>query len=327
VELKRVPVRGAIIATIASLVSGCGGHNDGGSRPSRNLIVFTRGAIGSGTLYTVNPDESPYTDSLGLNSFEQVEEVYPTRRADEPAWSPDGTKIAFSRLGRETSTFEIWVMNADGSSELRLTHRPERSWLPAGDRSPAWSPDGKRIAFASDRGGDLAIWVVNADGSDLQRLTSTEEDDSSPSWSPGGALIAFSRDQEDGSAEIYVMNADGSNPRRLTRNTVQDESPVWSPSGKKIAFTHDQTEISGPPPHNTEIYVMNADGSEPRRLTTYAKEDSSPTWSPNGRWIAFVRGAGRDVPGGIYVSKADGSSPFWVTDGPRDASPAWRPTH
>ena len=135
---------------------------------------------------------------------------------------PDTTqgKIAFRSESEGNS--EIYVMDADGSSQTNLTSDP------AGDETPAWSPDGSRIAFTSDREGNFEIYVMDADGSDLTRLTNDPAADGTPAWSPDGSRIAFTSDR-DGNFEIYVMDADGSGQTNLTNNAARDGTPTWSP--------------------------------------------------------------------------------------------------
>ena len=118
----------------------------------------------------------------------------------EPAWAPDGTKIAFT--SNRDGNFEIYVMHADGSGATRLTNNP------AFDFSPAWSPNGTKIAFASERDGNDEIYVMNANGSGVTRLTNNSAFDADPAWSPDGTTIAFVSERA-GNDEIYVMNANG----------------------------------------------------------------------------------------------------------------------
>jgi Tol biopolymer transport system component len=144
-----------------------------------------------------------------------------------------------------------------------------------------------------------------------------------PAWSPDGRTIVFVS-WRDGNGEVYAMDADGSGPRNLTQHPAKDVRPAWSPDGRSIAFvsSRDRHQRMQPgrrtPPEQSDIYVMNADGSRKRKLTRDRAFDDYPTWSPDGRRIAFVRGRlhgnprpGRDVRRwylyDLYVVNADGS--------------------
>jgi len=227
----------------------------------------------------------------------------------QPAWSPDGSRIAFSswRDGHP----EIYAMNADGTGVTRLTNNS------AGNGNPAWSPNGTKIAFQSPRDdGRGEIYVMNADGTGVTRLTNNGTYDLGPAWSPDGRKIAFETDR-DGNREVYVMNADGTGLQRLTNHSANDGSPAWSPDGSRIAF---QSSRDG----NGEIYVMNADGTGVTRLTNHAASDGEPTWSPDGSRIAF--GSHRDGNDEIYVMDSDGSNVANVTNNSTsDVQSAWSP--
>ena len=158
-------------------------------------------------------------------------------------------------------------MNADGTGQTRLTTNS------AHDSVPAWSPDGTKIAFASNRDGNYEIYVMNADGTGQTRLTNNAASMTcARAGRPDGTKIAFATNR-DGNYEIYTMNADGASQTRLTNNAATDEAPAWSPDGTKIAFDSDRDG-------NDEIYTMNADGSAPTRLTNVPEQDAAADWQP-----------------------------------------------
>ena len=258
-----------------------------------------------------------------------------------PAWSPDAARVAFVR-GHGPNA-EIYVANEDGSGQRRLTHTSGMELF------PVWSPDGRRIAFL--RQGDRkhrGLYVINADGSG-QRKLSDQASFGAPDWSPDGRKIAFvsSRQgppsctwQRGCDTEIYVMNVDGSGLRNLTRNPAHDsflatgaQHSAWSPDGRTIVFVSDRAGCTSQTGCNTEIYVMNADGSGQRNLTRNPAPDDEPAWSPDGRTIVFV--SNRHGPTWcswkrchteIYVMNADGSGQRSLTRNPRrDDGPAWSP--
>ena len=256
----------------------------------------------------------------------------------EPAWSPDGTRIAYTstRDGND----EIYVMHADGSNPVQLTH-PQYS-----DNRPAWSPDGTRIAFVSIRDGNQRdIYTMAADGSHVVRLTQHPANDITPVWSPDGTRIAFASSRDD-NWEIYTMHADGSHVARLTHySSLFDLGPAWSPDGTRIAFS---SRRDG----NTDIYTMAADGGNVVRLTQHPALDLAAGWSPDGARIAFLSErhalqpdsyVGNSEDQDLYVMHADGSDPVrltfdfsafghashnvaWSPDGTRIAFTSWRPT-
>ena len=223
------------------------------------------------------------------------------------------TWLAYAAAYTATN-FEIYAVRSNGSLETRLTNHPAR------DDDPAWSPDGTRIAFASDRAGPRAVHVMNEDGSGVTRLTPETAASYRPAWSPDGTRIAFVSER-DGNAELYVMNADGTNQRRLTSHPAADRDPAWSPDGTRIAFS---SERDG----NAEIYVMSADGSGIARITTNSVSDGHPAWSPDGSRLAFSRAQCFDNPwpGGCYqaviVSSPSGSGQTEVGVGD---DPSWSP--
>jgi Tol biopolymer transport system component len=266
-------------------------------------------------LWVMNPDGSgaaPLTKVTAAGAVSQA-----------PTWSPDGSKIAFisdravdgSNALNTNSTFNLWVINADGSGATPLTKMTAAG---ADSVGFAWSPDGGKIMFGSFRAldgtdavnanGTFNIWVVNADGSGatpLTRLTAKGTTSNSAVWSPDASKIAFESQRAlDGSDatslhsifNVWVMNADGSGAAPLTKLTATGAGsldPVWSPDGAKLAFDSPRA-LDGSDAPNTNgapnIWVMNADGSNPSALTklTAAGEDSFVLlWSPSGGKLAF----------------------------------------
>jgi Tol biopolymer transport system component len=246
----------------------------------------------------------------------------------QPAVSPDGKKIAFVSTRDGAFNPEIYVMNADGSNPQRLTKNDESNGVfRANDITPAWSPDGTKIAFTSYRDGNPEIYTMDAaTGDNLENLTRNPAYDTAPSWSPDGVTIAFETNR-DGDSEIYFMDSHGNNPYNLSRNPAttdveadyapdpyinranraftrwvpnqdgvgyngeifemtylgvtqtnltKNEAMDWlasySGDGTKIAFT---TDRSG----NWDIYKMNRDGSYPVQLTTNTASDYDPDWA------------------------------------------------
>jgi len=149
----------------------------------------------------------------------------------QPAWSPDGTRIAFVSV-RNGDAADVYVMNADGTGERRLTDHP------AVDTDPAWSPDGARIAFSSERDGNAEIYAMNADGSGVTRLTTNSTPDGHPAWSPDGRRLAFAGTQCDDRGSSYcfpTIFVAGPTGPPVAVGLGQD--PAWSPDGRKIAVT------------------------------------------------------------------------------------------
>jgi Tol biopolymer transport system component len=204
------------------------------------------------------------------------------------------------------------------------------------DFDPAWSPDGSRIAFASERTGDWDIYVINKDGTGLTRLTTSSRRDSAPAWSPDGTRIAFQRGTNS-LFKIYVMKAARESqtniPKRLTTSGsgVREWNPAWSPNGSRIAFASDQIDQSGNLSGNAQqLYSIRADGSGQNQLTFTKFTAVEMAWSPDGTKIAFERKRGSDSTFGVFVMKA---APESATNRPKRLtgnqfetnSPDWQP--
>jgi Tol biopolymer transport system component len=205
------------------------------------------------------------------------------------------TRIAFiSVVGtnpKGVPDSEIFVMKVDGSEQKNLTNNP------AMDTDTAWSPDGRKIAFSSNRDRNTDIYVMNADGSQQKRLTSNPAADRRPSWSPDGKKIGYTSGRFREPCQIYVINADGSENKLLSADTRYCGDCCWSPDGTRIVYDSARDP-------NVDIYAINADGGKQKRLTDNSSEDSKARWSPDGRKIAFF--STRDGRAGVYIMNADG---------------------
>jgi dipeptidyl aminopeptidase/acylaminoacyl peptidase len=190
----------------------------------------------------------------------------------DPAWSPDGSRIAFVRNLTRDGKDHLFLVDPNGSDLFRLTHCGGFCLGP-GEFSPAWSPDGTHIAFASSASGSPDIYSITTDGTnDVERLTFTmgsDGNEESPSWSPDGAQIAYEKTNAGGTAgDVWVMNADGSGQTDLTEQFGSDDhTPAWSPDGAHIAYGC-----------SFKVCTVNNDGTEKATLT----QDTtfSPDWQP-----------------------------------------------
>jgi Tol biopolymer transport system component len=192
----------------------------------------------------------------------------------EPAWSPQGNRIAYRRLDLTTGYSAIWAMDADGSNKVKLTETLAGAYSVS---APSWSPDGSRIAFStvSRAGTTSAIWTMNADGSGKQQRTSSPDGfDTEPTWSPDGSRIAFSRIYA-GDRELAILTLATGDVQRISLPGAQWH-PAWSPDGGHIAFW----QPAGPTV--TGIYSVRVDGSNVRLHTV------SETWGGgfNPSWIS-----------------------------------------
>ena len=319
-------VRTVIILLAGVVVVGCFDHARKAQQTAlgQRQIVFDSRRDGTEEIYVM--------DSDGSNQQRLTRASGEDQGSWHPAWSPDGKKIAFS--SNRDGNPGIYLMGADGSNVRRLTHTPGKRTV---NECPDWSLDGRRIAFCSNRDGKLEIYVLDADGSNLRRLTHTpgmDKASANPDWSPDGQQIAFGSTRDGKSndwteSEIYVMASDGANVRRLTHTPGKGNwTPRWSPDGKKIIFCSNRGVESEGSEDAYEIYVMDADGSNVRQLTTNERSATRPHWSPDGKKVVYHSardGNPKDWKDHeIYVMDADGSNVRRLTFNKAiDGHPAW----
>ena len=295
-----MPVRSALAALAAivlGVVAGCGGEAE--ARPDL-LFVSTRD--GDYAIFEMNADGSAQ-NRLTPRDVGDVTSAARLFFQIDPAWSRDARRIAFA--SRRSGSFDIYVMNADGSGTRRLTTGKQN------DSHPTWSADGARLAF--ERDGD--IFVMSADGSGARRISDETSDEREPAWSPDGEWIAFVR-RTPGTAvrELWLMRADGTARRPLTSQNATVATPAWSPDSSRLVFASNEGgEIYG-------LYTIGADGKRLRSVAPTATDNFEPSWSPDGQRIAYVDG------GAVYAVESGGGEVEKLTDGANnDSSPVWNP--
>ena len=241
--------------------------------PDGRRIAFVSTRDGTPEIHVMNSDGSQQTR---LTDHQGSGSSYRTG-AFHPAWSSDGTKLAF--ISGTEGENKICIMNADGSDPTCLAETNVEGLfisflldsqifsLEYDQLGVSWSPDGERLVYSSSRSGTSKIYLLATDGSSQSYLVN-DPGGFDPNWSPDGRKIAFVSVRE-----IFVANVDGSNPQRLTHEDEANSlSPSWSADGLKIVFASNRTG-------NYEIFIMNADGSQPTRLTDTQAQNWNPDWS------------------------------------------------
>lgn len=234
---------------------------------------------------------------------------------EEPAWSPDGERIAFTRTSDGNS--EVFVMLANGAAQTRLTSSP------GFDGEPSWSPDGAQIVFRSDRGGKPGIYVMDDSGRDVQALSPGLVAERLPAWQPApdavvGDQLLFTTGFGGALRQIALVNANGTGRHSLVSEPDHDATmATWSPDGSWFAFASDRDGTY-------DIFVSPADGGAAANLTDHPGKDLYPAWSPDGTRIAFE--SFRDGNWDVFVMNSDGSGLVNLTNNPAsDGNPAWSP--
>jgi TolB protein len=276
------------------------GYPFGAWSPDGSRIAFLSGSFGEGSLLVIDADGSGESHVTDLEAL-------------APAWSPDGTTLAF-----EAVEGGIYTVGADGSGLTEVVDD---------GHGPTWSPDGDRIAYFADLGGNVDVFVTDATGADRTRLTRDPAEDVSSAWSPDGDRIAFVSERH-GNADLFVIDADGSHERRLTTDRAADEGFSWSPRGDRIVYV---SYRHGAEPEDigigdAEVFVVDMRTLETTNLSRNPAWDGDPDWSPDGTRIVFTR---RTDHGEIYLMRADGSRQEMLRGLPgdlvNDCCARWRP--
>ena len=280
----------ALIAAVALLLP----TSSGGGTAAPGEIAFARG----GNVWTIGAD--------GTRARLLIRGAY------APAWSPDGSRIAFVSRRPNADGIrdeEVYVARADGSGVTRLTK------LPGADLSPAWSSDGRRLVWSHN----AEIWTMSASGANKKRLVGRAKqwhEHYSPAWH--GSRIVYSSSRVSAfNTELFQAPAKRLTVTQSSAGTFGDDSmPDFSPDGRTIAFTSNRDRQG-------EIYVMRAAGGAPRRLTRRPGDDWAPAFSPDGARIAFTQLDQTAAGGTVWVMNADGSGLRKLTSG---VDPDWRPS-
>jgi Tol biopolymer transport system component len=335
-------LRLATLLCIALSLAGAAGAVRAAGPPQPGLIAFvrenpTRADINAAVdLWVVRTDGRGARKVVGSSGWDE-----------NPAWSPDGRRIAFDKGLYEAGeredvlkTIDVWVVDVSGRGRKNVTHDGSASlaaWSPkrkalafargdgifviepngsgrrhvgrrADPTQPAWSPDGTRVAFTTP--GEL--WIAGARGTGQRRVALGASSDTRAAWSPDGRSLSYA-----GSSGkrfgVFAVKVTGGRPRLLSR---LDEQAIWSPDGRRIALVRSGTA------RQAGIFLAATDGRARRRLTRGL--DTEPVWSPDGRTIAFRRGL---LVGDIYLVDADGSNLRNLTRTPKldERHLAWQP--
>jgi len=274
---------------------------------ARTKLAFVSDRDGAQVVGTV---ETRTAKEIYLSDYDGAEQIRITqarRLSGNPNWSPDARTLAYTMW---TPVPQIFLSHLYQGTVDPFTTQANTNYL------PAFSPDGRRVAFMSGRDGNTEIYAQNVDGSGLRRLTNHPADDSTPTWSPSGNEIAFTSTRA-GRPQLYVMNAtDGSNVRRLAIDEVEADRATWSPAPyNEIAYAGRTA------PGRYDIKILDVASGVVRQITFGEGSNESPVFSPTGRHLAFVssRAGGQQ----IFTIGRDGKGLRQITRQGRNTTPAW----
>lgn len=321
-HLELVPRRTILFAAIAALsvLAGLLQARTGDAAGAQPSKATAKGSVLFGSNRAPAADYEIFAQDQSAGSLAVNLTNSPATQSDyDPAWSPDGKRITFTRSDGDE---DIVIMNRDGSGQVPLTSNTDV------DRNAVFSPDGTKIAFASDRDtGFLDVYVMDANGANPVRLTfatSGATENFGPDWSPDGTKITFISERDGGNndREVFVMNADGTAQVQLTANAAQDQAPKYSPDGKKIIWSSQP----GGATSTAELFTMPAAGGPAVQLTFNSVRDRGAAFSRDGLSRIFWV---QDDPANaeeIHVMNADGSGGVLFASSPvADLAPAPEP--
>lgn len=338
------PTPEATVAAVSAPGAAAAGAPAGQAVAAHNGLIVGRVFLDSdrlsSALFTVAPDGS---------AERRITEPPAGARDDHPDWSPDGTTVAFDRTSEDGTTTRLWTVTATGENAHQIGQLCETGaadCLNESESSPAFSPDGKLLAFsrswgATDQSPDRPqfsdLYVMSPDGTSVQRITFLTNDKpysghvDNPSWSPDGRQLTFeyrtsaTGQPADGRA-VYVVNVDGTGLRQLTPWDLRaGERADWSPDGTQIAFTTFPAGPAGTP--GGGIYTVHPDGTAIGALTPAPSADVTygpASYSPDGRSLVFSQTAANGS-AELFTMSNDGSNPAPLTRTPDlwKARPAW----
>jgi Tol biopolymer transport system component len=302
------PVIAAVLLILAAPAKATSPGNNG-------RIAFVQGSGTGSDIFTMNPDGSAVKQltSFGASGGQTC----------CVAWSPDGKQLAFAAAASASANAQLWIMDANGSSQHLLLNDPS-----AFDIEPSFSPDGGTVVFGRCGPINCAVYHVRVDGSGLTAVTHFNANrdifDLWPAYSPDGTKIAFTSFNRNNGflCAIYTVDADGSNFRLLTPPRLTAFQPDWSPDGTKVAFS---TNSNFSTILDEEIWVIHSEGSgQPAQITNNNRHwngyltgphDFSASWSPAGNKMVLERDSPDFSSSGIYVINADGSGETLVFQG------------
>jgi Ca2+-binding RTX toxin-like protein len=302
---RRLGVLTAIVCSglaATALVASAAETNRSGFPGRNGRIVFNDQ---SGSLVLANPDGTGLVRLANTGTADQYIGA---------SFSPDGRRIAYSKVGNDP---DIFTIRPDGSDQREVTF--SRGW----DIDPTWSGDGSQIAFETNRNGNWDIFAVNANGSAPVQLTSSQLDDQDPAWSTSGKITYTVESANHSKRDLWVMNADGSSKQQLTNAPNFSENPNWSPDGKWIVFESDRAEKG-----NLDIYKMHADGTGLTELTNSPALDALAAFSPDGKQIVFVSDRAAKDSRKLFVMTASGGAQTRLIQGSGfsyQMVPDWQP--